>query len=552
MNVEKIRHQTPTIRKIHYSKLLLFNKFSFKFNVQKNQYIPSKSTSKKVYFRAKNDPSEINKKLLKQKDKKVQELQQKLQKEKDERYKCQVKYLCLQQAYEQQKLIEEQTKNKNFLEKSEICDYWLQFAGNDINNFIDFEDEPYIFYYLISELFILCSELIKEFLFQKYSKLLLSLNLPSTENSLEQISKTLKPFILENMSAIVFNAQENDIFLENFKITYKENYIKNINDKIDEFEDIINDNSFKKMLNNVKNLTLFALFNEPILYFDIVKKVNERKIEIIKVKNDAEKYIIVNSDGTNEFEGIILLNPPITKSGNTIAILSDLKTVILKCSKEQINKLKEKELANNDINLFIDKRNSIRKIQKEFNDNNEKCLICKTSFNSHPSLNIYNSKTQIFNENTYHTSNEDTNYFNNNNFGNYNLTEYENDNKKENKIKDNQNENHNIKNKKNTMNIGNNPITKNQINSLISINNQKLMKIYKFQVKKKQNKYKKKKKELIPEKILMLMRPKNLNKNYKKTNSNELKRNSNNSSNNINININNNNICSTQRTGNSK
>ena len=547
MNVEKIRHQTPTIRKIHYSKLLLFNKFSFKFNVQKNQYIPSKSTSKKVYFRAKNDPSEINKKLLKQKDKKVQELQQKLQKEKDERYKCQVKYLCLQQAYEQQKLIEEQTKNKNFLEKSEICDYWLQFAGNDINNFIDFEDEPYILHYLISELFILYSELIKEFLSQKYSKLLLSLNLPSTENSLEQISKTLKPFILENMSAIVFNAQENDIFLENFKITYKENYIKNINEKIDEFEDIINDNSFKKMLNNVKNLTLFALFNEPILYFDIVKNVNERKIEIIKVKNDTEKYIIVNSDGTNEFEGIILLNPPITKSGNTIAILSDLKKVILKCSKEQINKLKQKELTNkDDINLFIDKRNSIRKIQKEFDYNNEKCLIFKTSFNSHPSLNLYNSKTQILNENTYHTSNEDTNFFSNN-FATYYLTEYENENKKENKIKNNQKENDKITNKKNTKNIGNNPITKNQINSLISINNKKLMKIYKYQVKKKQNKYEKKNKELIPEKILMLMRPKNVNKNYKKINSKELKRHSNNSNNYIN-----NNIYSTQRTGNSK
>ena len=547
MNVEKIRHQTPTIRKIHYSKLLLFNKFSFNYNVQKNQYIPSKSTSKKVYFRPKNALSEMNKKLLKQKDKKVQELQQKLEKEKDERYKCQVKYLCLQQAYEQQKLIEEQTKNKNFLEKSEICDYWLQFAGNDINNFIDFEDEPYILYYLISELFILCSELIKEFLSQKYSKLLLSLNLPSTENSLEQISKTLKPFILENMSAIVFNDQENDIFLENFKITYKENYIKNINEKIDEFEDIINDNSFKKMLNNVKNLTLFALFNEPILYFDIVKNVNERKIEIIKVKNDTEKYIIVNSDGTNEFEGIILLNPPITKSGNTIAILSDLKKVILKCSKEQINKLKQKELTNkDDINLFIDKRNSIRKIQEEFNYNNEKCLIFKTTFNSHPCLNLYNSKTQILNENTYHTSNEDTNFFNNN-FGNYHLTEYENENKKENKIKDNQKENDNIKNKINTKNIGKNPITKNQINSLISINNKKLLKIYKCEVKKKQNKYEKKNKELIPEKILMLMRPKNLNKKYKKTTSKELKRHSNNSNNYIKIN--NNNICSTQRTG---
>ena len=45
----------------------------------------------------------------------------------------------------------------------------------------------------------------------------------------------------------------------------------------------------------------------------------------------------------------------------------------------------------------------------------------------------------------------------------------------------------------------------------------------------------------------MLMRPKNLNKKYKKTNSKELKRHSNNSNNYIKIN--NNNICSTQRTG---
>ena len=97
------------------------------------------------------------------------------------------------------------------------------------------------------------------------------------------------------MSAIVFIDQENDIFLDNFKKNYKENYIKNINDRINEFEDIIHDKSFKVMLNNVKNLTLFALFNEPILYFDVIKDINKRKIEIIKINNDTQKYIIVNS-----------------------------------------------------------------------------------------------------------------------------------------------------------------------------------------------------------------------------------------------------------------
>ena len=104
MEDEKRRNQTPTVRKINYSKLLLFSKLSFKNNPHKNNYLSSKSTSKKAYFIPKKKAIHINKKLLEEKDKKVQELQLKLEKEQDERYKCQVKYLCLQQAYEQQKL----------------------------------------------------------------------------------------------------------------------------------------------------------------------------------------------------------------------------------------------------------------------------------------------------------------------------------------------------------------------------------------------------------------------------------------------------------------
>ena len=96
------------------------------------------------------------------------------------------------------------------------------------------------------------------------------------------------------MSAIVFNDQENEIFLDNFKKNYKENYIKNINDRIDEFEDIIHDKSFKVMLNNVKNLTLFALFNEPILYFDVIKDINKRKIEIIKVMIHKNIFLLIS------------------------------------------------------------------------------------------------------------------------------------------------------------------------------------------------------------------------------------------------------------------
>ena len=349
------------------------------------------------------------------------------------------------------------------------------------------------------------------------------------------------------MSAIVFNDQENDIFLDNFKKNYKENYIKNINERLDEFEDIIHDKSFKVMLNNVKNLTLFALFNEPILYFDVIKDINKRKIEIIKVNNDTQKYIIVNFDGSEKFEGIILLNPPITKSGNTIAILSDLKKVILKCNKEQIDKLKEKEefnlTLNNNKSISKFKRNTFKNIQKEFNDNSDFFLLYKTSFySSFPSLNLYNSKTQIINDYSHHTSKEEY----------YLIDIYqEKENKKEVKLLNKSNEkidkkekdnNENTLKKKTIQTKDYTPLTKNQINSLISLTNRKLMKIYEFQVKKKYSKNEKKHKELASEKLLM--RPKNKNNNKplkKKTTNKESKKNS------ISINSN---LCVSQRIGN--
>ena len=64
MEDEKRRNQTPTVRKINYSKLLLFSKLSFKNNPHKNNYLSSKSTSKKAYFKPKKKPIHINKKLI--------------------------------------------------------------------------------------------------------------------------------------------------------------------------------------------------------------------------------------------------------------------------------------------------------------------------------------------------------------------------------------------------------------------------------------------------------------------------------------------------------
>ncbi len=56
--------------------------------------------------------------------------------------------------------------------------------------------------------------------------------------------------------------------------------IKNKNKKI---EILINQNSFKSMIENIKKLTLFGMFNELILNFNIEKTFDDRKIENIKI-----------------------------------------------------------------------------------------------------------------------------------------------------------------------------------------------------------------------------------------------------------------------------
>ena len=71
--------------------------------------------------------------------------------------------------------------SKNFLEKSEIIDKWIKFAKNDITeNFVDFS--PLQIYHLISDLFILCSELLEILLKEKYIIILNYLNIPESNS----------------------------------------------------------------------------------------------------------------------------------------------------------------------------------------------------------------------------------------------------------------------------------------------------------------------------------------------------------------------------------
>ena len=87
------------------------------------------------------------------------------------------------------------------------------------------------------------------------------------------------------------------------------------------------------MLDNVKNIILFGMFNEPNLHFEIEKDYLKREIIEIPINNNRENYIIVNDPGIRNFSSIILLNPPVTSSKNEISKLSDLKKILIKYDK---------------------------------------------------------------------------------------------------------------------------------------------------------------------------------------------------------------------------
>ena len=308
----------------------------------------------------------LNNNKLEEKDKLLKELKEKLEHEKNEKYKMELEIINLKKKQFENVLNQDSKKLKNFLEKSEIKNKWFKFAKNDITeNFLDFS--PLQTFHLISELFLLCSDLLQKLLKEKLSDVLKFLNIPNTDYHLKNIKQDLKYLIMTNIENIIFNKKESEKFLLNFKNIYFENCLKFIKNKEGEFEDFINDNSFKSMLDGVKNIILFGMFNEPILHFEIEKDYSKRKIEEIVIQNNREKFIIVNDPGSNNFTSILLLNPPVTISGNEISDLSDLKKIIIKYDKndtlDDFSK-SETDVVSNKNNDSKDSSNFINNINK--------------------------------------------------------------------------------------------------------------------------------------------------------------------------------------------
>ena len=292
------------------------------------------------------------KKLSEQKDKKLKELQEKYEREHNERNEIEIKLMNLKQDLES-------VKSKNFIEKNEVIKIWEKLALNDIKeNFHDFF--PIEIYHLISNLFYISKELLNNLLTEKYNLFLSCFNVESNKKNLESIEIRLKPFIIDNISEIIFNEKDSQFFLNNLKRDFQKYSLEMIKNKNKKIEKLMNKNSFEIMIENIKKLSLFGMFNDPILNFNIEKKFDDRKIENIKInKSNIDNYLIVNNiNEKKEFNAIIILSPPKTKSGIEIAELKNLKKIIIiNENKTYSNSIDEKDY---EINLKKFLKNSTK------------------------------------------------------------------------------------------------------------------------------------------------------------------------------------------------
>ena len=212
----------------------------------------------------------------------------------------------------------------NFPVKSEIKKIWEEIAFVSIlDTFIDFESEPEKIFYLVSEMFYIINILINEFCNEIYLKVSKSLNITSNDKKfISEVEKVARPLIKENLNKI-FIETENKPFIDKFKFLYKEK-IENFNlfkfNKGDKHKisSIIEGEDFKIMIKKIKDIFLYTKFNDQQLFFKIDPDINKRNPEKIKIKhNEKKNYLIINDNNINNNDvfGIIILKPPVLRSG---------------------------------------------------------------------------------------------------------------------------------------------------------------------------------------------------------------------------------------------
>ena len=287
--------------------------------------------------------------------------------------------------------------SSNFPLKNEIKELWEKFAKIDLlNNFIDFENKPEIIFHIISELFILSKNMIKEKREYKYKEILKIMGIKNNSMVIKDIELQFKNFIKEHLNEI-FNDLQNQNFIYEYKNQIKnifnERIISSINNKENKdeflkiFYEILEENEFNEMIKDINDLILYTQYNEPSLFFNIEPNIMKRKIKLVQIQN-KKKYIIPNDSNKKNLYYIIILNPPELKNG--IFYFNNLKSIIMPFNgnypvdsvriiqEEEIKKLNNNEIhynsSNNAQNLSNNLNQKNNQIMNNFsliNNNNE-------------------------------------------------------------------------------------------------------------------------------------------------------------------------------------
>ena len=258
----------------------------------------------------------------------------------------------------------------NFPLKNEIKKIWEELAlVSLLDNFIDYEKQPEIIFHFVSELVLITDKLISDLCLDMYQKVSQSLNIINDKKIINDIEKTSRPLIKEHLNKTFAGTNKQqfiDKVINLFKTSVKKMYGEEGGEgsggyEMDRIGEMAEGSDFKLMIRKIKDILLFTKFNDQQLFFRIEKDYNKRMVERIKIKNNFDKknYLIINDNNREDIEAVIILKPPVLRSG--FPLNNDFKTIIIIYEKEG-NSKSYKNLSNTNNISHIDNNNKINKI----------------------------------------------------------------------------------------------------------------------------------------------------------------------------------------------
>ena len=376
------------------------------------------------------DYSKINcstKDLLKEKDKKIEILQEQmlqLQKKLEQQQKSNNNKNYISNNSNSANNINIVTSNcntsTNFPLKNEIKKIWEELAlVSLLDNFIDFEKQPEIIFHLVSEMVLITDKLISELCMEMYKKVSQSLNIINDKKFINDIEKTSRPLIKEHLNK-TFAGTNNQQFVDKFINLFNNSTNKIFSDNEEARErigEVLGGPDFKLMIKKIKDILLFTKFNDQQLFFKIEKDFSKRIVERIKLKTSIEKkkYLIINDNNKEPVDAVVLLKPPVLRSGFTLN--NDFKTILILYERDSnsksynnlnsltknphINKNENKKgktnkivglqikkilpnskVINNNIKIKTEEYNNFTRNKNKMNKNNKKALYNEEIINT--------------------------------------------------------------------------------------------------------------------------------------------------------------------------